>query len=129
MSDYIIVHGNTYPEGGMKTFLEKVKKHLDEGYSLGGFSHDSYFYEQVMSKTSQPPLQSVLESLDHTLKYAPIGLSLGTAAPEVLDAQARVNGLRGGRSLTNSSRPRRARRHSASRPRKARSTRRSRSQK
>ena len=126
MSHYILVDGSFYEEGGRQKFIADVKTLLDGGYSLGGFTKDSYYVTQVMYKTSQPPLQSILESLDHTLKYAPIGLSLGTAAPEVFAAQARVNGSHGGRRITNSSRPRRARRHSVSRTRKARSRRHSR---
>ena len=140
MSDYIIVRSeSTYHDFERKKedkaitkFEAKVKKLLDEGYSLGSFHGESSYTSsltQVMYKTSQPPLQSILESLDHTLKYAPIGLSLGTAAPEVLEAQRRVNGSQGGRRITNSSRPRRARPHSASRPRSARPKRRSKSRK
>ena len=118
MSDYIIVDGSLYSDDQRQRFIADVKRLLDRGYSLGGFTREhGYAVAQVMYKTALP--QGAL--IDNKVALGSMGLgSMGLR-----------EGSKGGsrRRLTNSSRPRRGLRHSASRPRKATSKRRSRSQK
>jgi len=121
MSDYRIVEESYYGDGaGAKARLTgRVKALLHEGYSLGGFDSNpsTSVLTQIMYKTALP--QGAV--IDNKLALGFMGPREGSMGPR--------EGSKGGRRITNSSRPRRARRHSASRPRRATSTRRSRRQK
>ena len=151
MSDYKIVKesigqqadgwGNL--DAAITRLQARVKRLLDEGYSLGEFTAtERWDLMQIMYKTALP--QAVIDNKRALGFMGPREGSMGPreahgapawAPPEsagglgLRQRMGLVNPFEGGRRITSSSRPRRARRHSASRTRKAKPTRRSRSQK
>jgi hypothetical protein len=106
MSDYKILvtkerveYGQDYSKRYaeiLKAFEDVVKSYIESGYSLGGFelkANDAYNISltQIVYKTNEPSVSQLFAHIDHQLQWSPNAVMRGTAHPDLMGAQQRIN--------------------------------------